>query len=126
MTDQRAIFAELKELEEELLTPQARRNRDRLRQLLAEEFEEVGSSGRVFGRQEVLQALAQEQAGADVELSLQNFRAHPLESGLVQVRYQSRRRTVNGDRIAERTSLWRREGTGWQMIYHQGTPIARS
>lgn len=111
----------LRTLEEELLSPSARRDAGRLRTLLAESFEEVGASGRVFGREEIIGLLADE-AKEDVSRSLEGFRALPLGEGLVQVRYRSGARSGGELRVAERCSLWKRQGAGWQMLFHQGTP----
>lgn len=110
-------------LEEELLEPRTRHDRARLLELLAEDFEEVGASGRVFGRDQVLALLMQEKPAEADELSMEDVQVRQLGTDLVQLRYLSRRRSANGDRCAQRTSLWRRSEGKWQMLYHQGTLV---
>ena len=122
MKDLGSVTADLRQLEEELVSPSTRHDAVRLRQLLAADFEEVGSSGRTFGREEIVALLQREDPAEDV-ITLNHFRAQWLANDLVQVRYQSRRSSAAVDHDSERTSLWRHSGEGWTLIYHQGTPV---
>jgi hypothetical protein len=49
----------LRGLEEELLKPEVRRSADRLSHLLADEFVEFGSSGRIFDKRQIIESLKQ-------------------------------------------------------------------
>jgi hypothetical protein len=51
----------IQRLEEELLLPKARKSAPRLAALLAEEFVEIGSSGRVYDRRQIMDQLDREQ-----------------------------------------------------------------
>ena len=56
MTPQDALAAELKGLEEELLVPTVRKS-PRLEELLADEFIEFGSSGRIYTKNDLVAVL---------------------------------------------------------------------
>lgn len=57
MSDIAELEAEIRRLEERLLTPQVRASAEELACLLADDFLEFGGSGRVFDRQEVIATL---------------------------------------------------------------------
>jgi hypothetical protein len=54
------LAAHLFHLEQQLLQPSTRRDATALTSLLAEDFREFGSSGRVYTRQQIIDALATE------------------------------------------------------------------
>ncbi|MDA3937076.1 MAG: DUF4440 domain-containing protein [Actinomycetota bacterium] len=108
-------------LEESLLTAEGRRSPDRLMALIAEDFVEFGSSGRIFGRQDVIDA-----AGAlpDISTPLQDFTATSLSLTAVLVTYRSTTRRLNGEtQDALRSSVWTMSNRGWRLLFHQGTLI---
>jgi hypothetical protein len=45
-----------------------------------------------------------------------------LARGLYQVSYRLRQ----GGRETWRTSLWRQVGSGWQVVFHQGTVVQQA
>lgn len=109
------------ELELALLTPAVRRSRKQLNDLLDSDFREIGASGRLWSRAEMLEALvADEQPGRAIDA--EDFRC--LEAGpeLVIVTYVS---DPEG-RAARRTSLWRRSDGRWRLLHHQGTLLTPS
>jgi ribonuclease HI len=84
---------------------------------------EFGSSGRVWTRDEILEALA---AGPPAdEVSIEGFDAHLVRPGVYLVMYE----TVATDPATglttrqRRSSLWMREGQGFVLRFHQSTPI---
>lgn len=108
------------ELERELQSPAARRNVDRLRELLARDFIEVGASGRRWDQTTILGLLSDESSQpVPTEIGIDNLTARPLTPDLIQVFWDS----AQDGRRARRTSLWRRTGTDWEQIYHQGTVL---
>ncbi len=100
-------------LEQSLHTPAVRRDAGTL---LAEDFREFGSSGRIWSRAEILQALATE---SPVQITSRDFACQLLAPGLALLTYTSESTT----RRAVRSSLWRLEGDQWRIVFHQGTPI---
>lgn len=106
-------------LERELQLPSVRRDRERVLALLAPEFTEIGASGRVWGRAEVVELLSGETDGAE-PIEVHDLEGRALASDIVLVTWISAR----GGRRAHRSSLWRRYAEGWRLVHHQGTPVA--
>lgn len=117
------IGKELRELEERLLQPDFRRSRPAVSALLAEDFVEYGSSGRIFDKQQVLDLLGSE---PEHRATLENFEARPLSADVVLATYRSIR--LNGPpepgATFLRSSLWVRRDGRWQIVFHQGTRAA--
>lgn len=106
-------------LERELQTPAARADVERLRELLAPSFVEVGASGTRWDRDTILDLLAHESGSGTAEIQVSDLHGRRLCDDLIQVFWDSHR----GGRRARRTSLWQLGPQGWQQIYHQGTPL---
>jgi hypothetical protein len=114
------VDALLRALEETLLDPAVRRDRARVEALLAEEFEEFGSSGRVWTREQILDLLASE----DYERpSMEDFRCAVIAKNVALVTYRSVRTDAASGLNASvlRSSLWVKDAQGWRMRFHQGT-----
>ena len=108
-------------LEESLLDPEVRRSQGRLGRLIAEDFVEFGSSGRVFSKSDVLAA-----AGLlpDVVVPLEDFAIQVHSPHLVHVTYRSTTRLPRGGTIeALRSSQWVWRDERWQLAFHQGTLV---
>lgn len=102
------------ELEQELLDPGVRGDYGQLAFLLHPEYREIGASGRLWGREELIEELV---AAPGSQARFELVDAVPLASDLVQVVY----RTVNGSGSALRSSLWQRTEGRWRLRFHQGT-----
>lgn len=107
--------------ERRLLDAAVRGDPTALAALLADDFVEIGASGRRYDRAEVIAALADESDG--YEATLADLEMDELAEDVVLVRYrtESRSHADASPRHALRTSLWRRTPQGWQMFHHQGT-----
>lgn len=106
-------------LEEELLSPQVRRDAARLEDLLAPGFREIGQSGRQWSRPEMIEALTT--AFADLgPTEISERQAEELDGGFVLLTF---RLEVAG-RASWRSSLWQVTGYGAHLLFHQGTPIS--
>lgn len=110
-------------LELELVRSETRRNLDRLRALLTDDFVEFGSSGRVFSREEVIAALRDE---SSFEMTISGFRAVVLSEAAVLVTYQAavRRSDQPGESRSLRSSIWVEDEGRWRIRFHQGTRLA--
>lgn len=112
----------LRGLEESLLQSAVRKNAAKVAELLAEDFREFGSSGRVFSKAEILAALQSEDP--DHNWSLDDFAATQLSESLVLVTYRAIRTSDDSPPAQSlRSSLWALRNGRWQMIFHQGTRI---
>jgi hypothetical protein len=109
-------------LEQSLLDPIVRRDRSRLLALLADDFEEIGASGRTWTLDEIVDSLAGEAAFQPPEI--EDFRCREIAVGVVLVTYRAVRRDLAGGLVTAslRSSLWRKTGGIWRMCFHQGTP----
>ena len=109
-------------LEECLAMPSAAETRESLALLLAADFRGFGSSGRVFERASVLDALV---AGAGPAIKLEELRAEFIAKGAVLVTYVARTAAGPGWKPPSlRSSVWVRSENRWQLRFHQGTRLA--
>ena len=110
------LYAHLQALELVLLDPATRRDSARVAALLADDFEEFGSSGRVWSRAAILDLLATEEY---VSPTMEDFRCSLLAENVALVTY----RTVSAgaQSAALRSSLWVCESGEWRVRFHQGT-----
>ena len=117
-----SIESHLRALEEELLQPDVRKDAARLDALLAEGFIEFGSSGRVFDKQAIIDALRSQ---SPIRLSLTDFKAQLLAPGVVLTTYRATRYGESAEQpiLSLRSSVWRLIDGRWQMVFHQGTPV---
>jgi hypothetical protein len=113
----------LQELEEQLLTSAARHHAAELSSLLADEFREFGSSGKVFSKAEIISEL---QSETSVPLSLKSFEAYAVSDHAFLVTFRAVKE-IPGLPPAEslRSSLWIYRDGRWQMLFHQGTRVPR-
>jgi hypothetical protein len=120
MTAAPTVDAQLRHLEEQLFQPEVRSSSERLAALLAEDFVEFGSSGRVFNKKQIMAALAKE---TPTKRSLTDFEATMLSEDVALVTYRATRRSNGGASTVHtlRSSIWRRSNGQWQMVFHQGT-----
>ena len=115
-----SALATILELERELQSPATRADQDRLRQLLAPDFLEVGASGRQWDLETTLALLREQSEDEDTPpIGIHYLRGRAIAPGVVQVSWDS----STGDRRARRTSIWCERDSGWQQVHHQGTPI---
>jgi hypothetical protein len=114
------ICVHLRACEEALLDPAVRRNGARVAALLAEDFEEFGSSGQVWSREQILELLAREEYR---QPAMEDFKCHWIADGAVLVTYRTVRTEPQSEQksIALRSSIWIEESGEWRMRFHQGT-----
>ena len=108
------------ELELALLAASVRRSRTQLEALLDPQFREVGASGRLWTRAEIIADLVDGDGGGAIEAV--QMEAHEVAPDVELVTFL----TDPGGRAAHRSSLWRYVDGRWRMLHHQGTllPIA--
>ena len=103
--------------EHRLLDPVVRNDRAAVDAMLAADFTEIGRSGRLRGRTEILDATGG--FGSSAGLVVTELEARVAAPGLVLLSYVS---TLNGS-SARRSSLWTHTAGGWQIHFHQGTAL---
>ncbi|MEZ0472564.1 DUF4440 domain-containing protein [Luteimonas salinilitoris] len=116
-----SLQAHLGRLELALLSADVRASAEALARLLADDFREIGASGHLFGKDEVLARLPHE---SGVAFAAEALEVRELADGLAQVTYRVTRSAEGETRRSLRSSLWRRDAVGWCMVFHQGTTLA--
>jgi hypothetical protein len=90
--------------------------------VMAPSYWEVGASGRRYSRDFILRYLA-EHPPADAEASgwtCSDFNLQQLGPETYLLTYSL---DQNG-RVTRRSTIWRRNGAEWQILYHQGTIVS--
>ncbi len=116
----KTITRKLKELEETLFRNEIRKSPAELTKLLSDDFLEIGSSGDVYNKKQIIEEL---QIENNIKISLTNFEARKLSDNIIMVNYKSEKIENGNKYFAMRTSIWKLNENEWQMIFHQGTPV---
>lgn len=113
----------LRQLEQRLLQPEVRGSAEEVTGLLDDDFTEFGSSGAVYEKSEIIEALQNESETRPVERSVQDLRVRQLgpDFALVTYRILRRDRSDKSVRKTLRSSIWRLSAGRWRMLFHQGT-----
>ena len=108
------VVALIRRLEEALLVPEVRKSAAQIAALLADEFVEIGSSGRIYDKDQIIGQLQQE-SGEESLRTVSDFMAREPADGLILVTYRIiESRTV-------RSSIWKKTNSEWRMVFHQET-----
>lgn len=94
-----------------------------LSELVDDEFMEIGSSSEIHDKEEVIRWLGCEDPS---EVQGLDFKATFLSENILLLTYTSTTTSpyLERPKQARRSSIWRRTLDKWQMVFHQGTPIA--
>ena len=106
----RGLAAELLRLERALAERDPTGIDARLADLIADDFLEIGRSGRTWTRATILELLVESPAAP---VPIEEFTISALADGIVLATY----RTPG----ARRSSVWVRRADRWQIRFHQGT-----
>lgn len=108
------------ELELKCLKPEIRSSRDELDILLADNFLEIPSTGKVYNKTHALNRIPHEIPPIFI---LQDFKLRVLADGVAQLIYKAiiQRENEKSAVYSMRNSIWKLNGKVWQMLFHQGT-----
>jgi hypothetical protein len=115
-----SLAAHLFSLELALLDPAVRHDRARVESLLAKDFQEFGSSGKIWSRNQILDLLETEPGRL---ITAHDFVCYSIAEGVALVTY----RAVTIDPHTSeplttlRSSLWICVTGQWKIRFHQGT-----
>ncbi|WP_295818154.1 GNAT family N-acetyltransferase [uncultured Microbacterium sp.] len=112
-------WAAVKDAETALLTADVRRDTARVDELLHPAFVEIGRSGTLWTREQIVGALAEESADSRVTPQTDEWQFRQLSPELVLVTY----RLTTPSRISRHSSLWDVGGTAPRLRFHQGTVV---
>ncbi|KIL43315.1 nuclear transport factor 2 family protein [Jeotgalibacillus campisalis] len=105
---------QFRELEEWHINTEVRKSKEELDKILANDFFEIGSSGRMFTKQECL-----DDGVSQAEMSIHQYEIHPLSESLVLSTYLIANHTRKRNTL--RSSIWKKIDGRWQLFFHQGT-----
>lgn len=111
---------QLRELEESHLRSDVRSSPESLRELLADDFIEIGSSGQVVSRSAVIAALPDQPA---FRSRIEDFEVRVLSPEVALTMYRLSVWTLSGGqpKVTLRSSVWVHRGSRWLLVFHQGT-----
>ena len=89
-----------------------------IQSVLEPDFQEIGTSGRVWDRSGILELL-ETVSGHEAEIEVHELTVRKVGDGLAMATWISKQE----GRRARRSSLWRAGDTDWQLVHHQGTLI---
>ena len=109
--------------ENQLLLPEIRHSTTKLKELLSENFIEIGSSGKKFRLKEVLENLSKEK---DWSAKISNIEFRMINEDVAQLFYNCVIYHNLDDKgsYSIRNLNWTNESDTWKMIFHQGTKIS--
>ena len=112
----------IKELELSLLKPEVRSSKEALDKLISDDFIEFGSSGNKYTKADILERLPS--TVENVEYKVSDFIVDIPSENTAITTFKTER-TINGkDKTTSlRSSHWRKTNEGWQIFFHQATPI---
>lgn len=95
-------------------------SRSDLLNMTAEDFWEIGASGKVYDRDFVIDNLLERYKFQEPDnWTCSDFSIRLLAENLYQLNYVLHQ----PDRVTRRTTLWRKAAATWQIVFHQGTII---
>ena len=120
----REIEEQLIQAEQEIVAAQTRRDFSAVEALLADDFKEIGSSGRFFSKADTLRAIGEVQI---LDCTFDQFQFLPVNDECVILTYMATaRRGQDGKEHvnrAWRSSTWVHRQGQWRVLFHQATPL---
>lgn len=112
----------LRQLEQRLLSEAVRGNAEEISCLIADDFTEIGASGNTWTKADLVELLPQQPF---TPRTLNEFTVKQLSEHTALVTYRCHTDSVgqDPDTSSLRSSIWRRQGEQWQMVFHQGTSV---
>jgi hypothetical protein len=101
-------------LEERLLHPSREKDRRTLIPLLADDYQEYCSSGRIYSRQQTIDDLL---TSSPRSATISHFYVTHLAPDAALATYHA----TTALHVSHRSSLWVFRDNRWQLLFHQGT-----
>lgn len=121
MNNKSKNLSKIIELELELQSKDVRKNIKRLAEILHDDFYEIGSSGTLYSKKDILERLPKSEY---VEMQSNNFEGNFIKDDVLLLKYDLQ--IFSGKELSsnsKRTSIWKLENNCWQMFFHQSTLI---
>ena len=118
--EHQGVLEELRRREPVFHRPEFARTRAELEAMTAEDFWEIGASGRRYSRAYVLKTLARgERDAVEDQWQTSDFHCRELARDLYLLTYT----LLQGERCTRRATIWQRGSSGWRVLFHQGTIV---
>jgi hypothetical protein len=115
------ILAELSSREPIFHRPEFGTTRADFERMMADDFWEVGASGRRYSREYVLDELERRHAVPHADVwETRDFHCRRLADDVYLLTYTL---LQDNRRLTRRSTIWWRTAEGWKIIYHQGTVV---
>jgi hypothetical protein len=116
-----SVLDALRSLEPVFHSPAFGTTRAGRERMAADDFWEIGASGQRYSRDYVLDLLDHRPADpAEHARRTGDFHCRELGPDTYLLTYT----LAQGERLSRRSTIWRRRGDGWQVLFHQGTLVA--
>jgi hypothetical protein len=114
------VQAELAAREPIFHRPEHGTSRSDFENMTEPDFWETGASGRRYSREYVIDSVVERyRAPHDDPWQTRDFHCRELAPDLYLLTYN----LWQGPRMTRRATLWRRNGSAWKIVYHQGTVV---
>jgi hypothetical protein len=122
-TEIRDVLAELTAREPIFHRPEFGTTRADFEKMTADDFWEIGASGRRYSREFVLDTLEKRFAEPHNDVwKTSNFQCRKLGENTFLLTYTL---LQNRARLTRRSTIWRRTREGWEILFHQGTIVQK-
>ena len=111
----------LREREPIFHRPEFGRTRADFERMTDSDFFEIGASGQRYSRTHVLDVLEHRAPDpAEHTWKTSDFHCRELDPDTYLLTYT----LEQGERVSRRSTIWRRDGEDWVIVFHQGTLVA--
>jgi hypothetical protein len=98
-----------------------------LEALIAEDYFEIGGSGRVYSRERVIETVVDryDREEPPVEYEVEDFAVRQIAPHMYLATYTLSQPDGHETRVTRRSTIWTNANDQWQVVYHQGTIVER-
>ena len=97
-----------------------------LESLIADDYFEVGGSGRIYSRERVIETVVDryDREEPAVEYEVDEFEVRQIAPHMYLTTYTLSQPDGHETRVTRRSTIWTASSGEWQVVYHQGTVVA--
>lgn len=97
-----------------------------LESLIAEDYFEVGGSGRIYSRDRVIETVVDryDREEPAVPYEVDEFAVRVIAPNTFLATYTLSQPDGHETRVTRRSTIWSNAAERWQVVYHQGTVVA--
>jgi hypothetical protein len=123
MSEDMKVKEYLISLEEKLLNPNIRKSDEELLQLLSDDYLEFGVSGNTYNKKDTIETLKREPSG---QISVLDLKVNLLTPEIALITYTTvKKDNPNFEIVSLRSSLWKKTGKNWQIVFHHGSYVQK-